>query len=212
MEALLIIDMLNDFVLPGASLEVPGTRRILPVIAREIEKAHEAGNPVIYVCDAHDPDDIEFRTFGWPAHAVQGTAGAGIASELKPAEGDIVVTKKSYSSFYNTVLDQTLKRTGADSLRLTGVVTHICILFTAYEAVLRNYPVTVVENGIAGITAEDHEAALRIMRSVLGVRMVRGDREEGEKQPDGNRPGCEKNRMVGRRFALKDADKKMQER
>ncbi|MBF8251353.1 MAG: isochorismatase hydrolase, partial [Deltaproteobacteria bacterium] len=37
--ALVIIDMLNDFVLPGASLEVPDTREIIPNIEREIDKA-----------------------------------------------------------------------------------------------------------------------------------------------------------------------------
>jgi len=49
-----------------------------------------------------------------------------------------------------------------------GCVTHICILFTASDAVLRDYAVTVVENGVAGITKEDHDAALRIMKNVMG--------------------------------------------
>ena len=35
-EALLVIDMLNDFVLPGAPLEVPGTRKIIAAIRRRI--------------------------------------------------------------------------------------------------------------------------------------------------------------------------------
>jgi nicotinamidase-related amidase len=173
MEALLIIDMLNDFVRPGAPLEVPATRNIIPVIRREIDAAHAAGRPVIYVCDAHDADDDEFRKFGWSAHAVQGTAGAEVVEELRPEEGDIVVPKKTYSSFLGTDLEQTLLRLGVDSLRLTGDVTHICILFTAYEGVLRNYPITVVENGVAGIAREDHDAALRIMKNVLGVTLVR---------------------------------------
>jgi nicotinamidase-related amidase len=36
-EALLVIDMLNDFVLEGAPLEVPDTRKVIPAIKREIE-------------------------------------------------------------------------------------------------------------------------------------------------------------------------------
>ena len=182
MEVLLIIDMLNDFVLPGAPLEVPATRSIIPVIQREIEKAHADGRPVVYVCDAHDPDDREFRNFGWPAHAVRGTAGAEIVADLRPAEGDKIIRKNTYSGFMGTELDQTLNSMGAHSIRLTGGVTHICILFTAYESILRNYPVTVVENGIAGITREDSEAALRIMKNVLGVRIVRTEIEEDKKK------------------------------
>jgi nicotinamidase-related amidase len=174
-EALLIIDMLNDFVLAGAPLEVPNTRTIIPVIRNEIDKAHAVGNPVIYVCDAHEPDDKEFRKFGWPAHAVKGTKGAEIIEELKPAGDDIVIRKKTYSGFFGTILDATLKRLGVDALRLTGDVTNICVLFTASDAVLRDYAVTVVENGVAGLAREDHEAALRIMKNVLGAQLLKAE-------------------------------------
>lgn len=177
-EALLIIDMLNDFVLPGAPLEVPGTGTIIPVVRNEIDKAHAVGHPVLFLCNAHEPDDREFRKFGWPPHAVKGTKGAEVVEELKPAAGDIIIRKKTYSSFYGTTLDAALKRLDVDSLRLTGVVTHICILFTAYESQLRDYSVTVVEDGVAGIAKEDHDAALRIMKNVLGVKVVKAEEKE----------------------------------
>ena len=181
-EALLVCDMLNDFVLPGASLEVPDARTMIPVIRKEIDKAHAVGNPVVYVCDAHEPDDKEFRKFGWPAHAVRGTQGAAVIEELTPTEEDIIIHKKTYSGFYGTILDATLRRLDVDSLRITGLVTHICVLFTASEAVLRDYAVTVVENGVADLTREDHEAALRIMKNVLGVQIRKAEPEnEGRK-------------------------------
>lgn len=168
-EALLILDMLNDFVLPGAPLEVPETRRVIPAIKREIQLARQAGNPVIYVCDAHAADDREFSKFGWPAHAVKGTKGSNVVDELMPGAGDIIIEKTSYAGFYRTRLDDILKDLGVGSLRLAGTVTHICVLFTAYDAVVRDYAVTVVEDGVAGLAKEDHDAALRIMKNVLGV-------------------------------------------
>ncbi len=170
-EALLVIDMLNDFVLEGAPLEVPETRKIIPVIKREIEKARAEGRPVIYICDSHDPDDREFRKMGWPPHAVKGTEGAKVVKELEPAEGDIIIEKTTYSGFYNTRLDEVLKSLGVDSLRLTGCVTHICVMFTASDASLRGYDVTVVKDGVAGLSKEDHEAGLRIMKNVMGVKI-----------------------------------------
>ncbi len=179
MSSLLVIDMLNDFVLPGAPLQVPGTRKIIPIIKKEIERAHREGFPVIYICDAHAPDDKEFRKFGWPAHAVKGTAGAEVVEELKPSERDIVITKATYSGFYGTNLDETLKRLGVDSLRMTGDVTHICVLFTASDAVLRDYRVTVVEDAVAGLSREDHEAALRIMKTVMGVNIIKSTEKVG---------------------------------
>jgi nicotinamidase/pyrazinamidase len=181
-EALLVIDMVNDFVLPGAPLEVPETRKIIQVIRQEIERARSAGSPVIFVCDAHAPDDKEFSKFGWRVHAVKGTKGAEIIAELTPAQGDIVIHKTTYSGFFGTDLDNNLKMLGVASLRLTGDVTHICILFTAADAVLRDYAVTVVEDGVAGISREDHEAALRIMKNVLGASIVQsGTAESGRK-------------------------------
>lgn len=170
-EALLIIDMLNDFVRPGAPLEVPETRKIINNIRREADAARAAGNPVIYVCDTHDRDDKEFSKFGWPPHAVKGTPGAGIIEELAPQEGDIVIPKTTYSAFYGTVLGAMLRSLDVKGLRLTGCVTHICIMFTASDAVLRDYPVTVVADSVAGITKEDHDAALRIMKNVMGVKI-----------------------------------------
>jgi nicotinamidase-related amidase len=181
-EALLIIDMLNDFVLAGAPLEVPDTRTIIPTIKDEVAKARTAGNPVIYLCDAHEPDDKEFTKFGWPAHAVKGTRGAEVVDELKPGTEDIVIQKTTYSGFYGTHLDETLKRLGVDSLRLTGDVTHICVMFTASDAVLRDYDVTVVEDGVAGLSREDHDAALRIMKNVMAVKITKsGTKAAGSK-------------------------------
>lgn len=176
-DALLVIDMLNDFILPGAPLEVPEARKIIPAVRRELDRAHSAGYPVIYLCDAHAPDDKEFSKFGWPAHAVKGTRGAEVVDELKPAAQDIVIPKKTYSGFFGTSLDETLRRLGVDSLRLTGDVVNICILFTASDAVLRDYLVTVVEDGVAGLAQEDFDAALRIMKNVLGVELVKSGSE-----------------------------------
>lgn len=171
-EALLIIDMLNDFVLEGSPLEVPDTRKVIPAIKREIADAKKEGRPVIYICDAHERNDKEFSKFGWPRHAVKGTKGAEVVDELKPQNDDIVIEKTTYSGFYNTRLDETLKKLGIESLRLTGCVTHICVLFTASDAVLRDYKVRIVQDGIAGLTKEDHDAALRIMKNVLGVEII----------------------------------------
>lgn len=170
--ALLVIDMLNDFVLEGAPLEVPRTREVISTIKDEITAARKRGDRVIFICDNHAPDDEEFKRFNWPPHAVEGTRGAEVIDELRPEENDIIVKKTTYSGFYNTNLNDILKEKGIGKLRLTGCVTHICVLFTASDAVLRGYDVEVVEKGVAGLTEEDHEAALRIMKNVLGAEIV----------------------------------------
>ncbi|MBM2838288.1 MAG: isochorismatase hydrolase [Deltaproteobacteria bacterium] len=168
--ALVIIDMLNDFVLPGASLEVPDTREIIPNIEREIDKARGKGYPVIYVCDSHAPDDREFQI--WPRHCVKGTKGAQVVDELKPEPKDIVVEKTTYSGFFNTRLEEVLKSLGTTELIITGCVTNICILYTSSDAVLIGFSVTVLKDCVAGLNKEDHEFALRQMEKVLKVNLV----------------------------------------
>lgn len=172
-EALLVIDMLNDFTRDGAPLQVPGNKKIIPAIRREIDRARESKKtPVIYICDSHAPDDKEFAKFGWPPHAVKGTEGAEVIPELAPQKSDIVIEKAHYSGFFHTKLQEVLDVFGVDALRLTGCLTRVCVLFTAYEAVSLDYDVTVVEDAVADVSAEDHEAALRIMKEVLKVKVA----------------------------------------
>lgn len=172
-KALLVIDMLSDFVRPGAPLEVPETRRILPALRRRIARARADGELVVYVCDSHRRDDPEFARMGWPPHAVAGTPGAAVAEEIAPEPGDAVVEKKTYSGFHRTALQSVLKRHGVRALSLSGCVTNICVLYTAADAAMRGYDVTVDESLVAGLSPEAHAFALDQMEKVLGVRIVR---------------------------------------
>ena len=170
--ALLVIDMLNDFVLEGAPLEVPSIRKIISAIKGEIEKAREKGIPVIYICDSHDENDPEFDRLGWPPHAIAGSKGAQVIEELKPLPEDKAITKKGYSGFFRTSLEEVLKEAEISELLLTGCVTNICVLYTVADAVQRGYKVKVLKNCIAGLSLEEHEFGLRQMREVLGAELV----------------------------------------
>ena len=170
-DALLIIDMLNDFVQPGAPLEVPETRTIIKAIQKQASKARAEKRAVIYICDAHAPDDPEFSRMNWPAHAVRGTSGAEVIAELAPEEMDPVIEKTGYSGFHQTGLEGLLQSLKVDHLTLTGCVTNICILFTAYDAVIRGYDVTVPTDCVANLDAEDGAFALKQMSEVLGVNV-----------------------------------------
>lgn len=170
-KALLVIDMLNDFVLPGAPLEVPRTREILPRLAQRLAAARKAGVPVIYVCDAHRPDDREFERMGWPPHAVAGTPGAEVVADLAPQAGEAVVVKQTYSGFYATELENLLQELGVEELVLTGCVTNICILYTAADAVMRGYRVEVPVDAVADLDPEAGAFALQQLRQVLGVTL-----------------------------------------
>ena len=173
-EALVIIDMLNDFVRSGAPLEVPRARKILKPLEKRLARARRDGVPVIFVCDAHAEDDPEFKKMGWPPHAVKGTEGARVVQDLAPEEGEPVIEKTTYSGFFRTDLDATLNRLGVDHLILTGCVTNICIQYTAADAVMHGYKVTVPVDCVADLNPEEGEHALEQMEHILGVHVERG--------------------------------------
>ena len=170
--ALLIIDMLNDFVDPKGSLRVPDAEGVVPFISRELAAARAAGGLAVFLCDAHAEDDPEFRRMGWPAHAVRGTWGAQVVPALAPGPGEAVAEKSTYSGFYGTRLAEVLEGARIDTVRLCGCVTNICVLYTAADAAMRGYDVEVVADAVAGLAAEDHQFALRQMKEVLGARLV----------------------------------------
>jgi len=168
--ALLIIDMLNDFVKEGGALVVPAAAGIIPHIEVELKKAREAKIPVIYVDDSHSSDDTEFES--WPRHAVEGTWGAEVVKELAPFEGEHVVSKRRYSGFFGTRLDSLLRELGVKIIILTGTATNICVYSTALDAFMRGYEVIVIRNCVAGLTKEDHDTALRWMKEFLGAKII----------------------------------------
>lgn len=167
--ALVVIDMINDFVSEGGTLVVPAARDIIPCVKREIEKARAEGYPVIYLTDNHKPDDPEFKQF--PAHAVKGTWGAQVIDELKPKEGEPVLAKRRFSGFYGTELDLYLHELGVKTLILTGTLTNICVLYTAADARNRAYDVMVKPDCVASLSKETDEIFLAHMKNVLGVEI-----------------------------------------
>lgn len=170
-EALIVIDMLNDFVCPEGSLYVGETvRKIIPEIQKKIAHARQEGRHVIYVCDNHDADDDEFKMF--PKHCVAGERGGEINKDLRPAPGDAIVYKKRYSAFFGTNFDEVLKEKNVDSLELCGVCTNICVLYTSADARMRGYDVTVDRRCVDSYDHAAHEFALKEMDRVLGVKVI----------------------------------------
>jgi len=169
-KALIIVDMLNDFVQEGAPLKVPEIESIIGPIKREIRKAHIENYPVIYICDSHDCDDREFKLY--PPHAVENTNGSEIIDELKPEIKDLVIKKKTLSSFYNTGLEKALKEKQVEEIILTGCVANICIYFAAFEAVIRGLRVSVVLDAIMGLNRRDYDIAVEQMKKVLKINLI----------------------------------------
>jgi nicotinamidase-related amidase len=172
MKALLIVDMLNDFVEDWGALKVKGAKEIIPYINALKEKFGKEGDPVIYICDSHDKNDPEFKI--WPAHCVEGTKGAEIINELKPDKKDYVIKKKTYSGFFGTNLKELLDELKVDTVYITGVAMNICVHYTAADARMNGFKVIVPLRGVKGLTEEDEDYMRKQFKNILNVKLIIG--------------------------------------
>lgn len=162
--------MLNDFIKQDGTLVVPGAERIIPKLREILDEARRAAVPVIYVADAHLPDDSEFEV--WPSHALQDEWGGEVIEELAPLKGDFVIRKRRYSAFFGTDLDLLLRERGLLHLYLTGVLTNICIYATALDAGMRGYGVSVFRDGVASLSVETDRFVFLQLTEVLRAELI----------------------------------------
>ncbi len=91
---------------------------------------------------------------------------------MAPREGDFQVYKRRYSAFFGTDLDLTLRELGVTELELVGVCTQICVLYTAADARMLNYNITVRKECVASFDEDAHAFALKEMEKTLGVKVL----------------------------------------
>ncbi len=171
-KAVLIVDMLNDFV--TGDLKCERARHIVPNLEKLIESARKHNIPVIYCNDAHYPEDFEVIE-KWGKHAMKGTKGAEVIPELKPTEKDYVIEKRAYSSFYETGIDPLLKSLykgeGIRSVILGGLHTNICVRHTAADAFFRGYKIIIAQDCVEAFTQEDHKQGLKYLEYVYNAKI-----------------------------------------
>ena len=187
--ALLVIDMQHGFLDPGASLEVPKGREIIPNISSLIEACRHAGARVVFTefvysplipClrgDPFGPEHLPTKSqqatgFGRPssncligADPGQGPESAATVGELAPLDGELVIQAHTYDKFYGTSLDLALRSWHIDRLIVTGVTTDVCVNSTILSAANRNYRVIAVPDGMATIHDHIHQACLDIWQN-----------------------------------------------
>lgn len=170
--AVVVVDMQNDFVMPGGSLVVPAAAATVSAIQRLLHVARAAGARVAYTQDTHFEGDLEWNI--WPEHCRQGTWGWQIVDALQPAPGDLVEQKSRYDGFYGTSLDHYLSRVWkVQHLVIVGTVASICVLHTAASAALRWFHVVGPADGMSSLTTFDQALALRQISWLYAGEVVR---------------------------------------
>lgn len=174
-QALIVVDMQNGFLRQG-NLASPRCGAVLPAVLAEVEAALDLGCHVIFTADTHEPDDREFETF--PVHCVRGTAEADLVDELTgylDRERVHTVAKRRYSALFETELEGLLHRYRIGAVRICGVCTDICVMYTTADLRNRDIAVTVPAAATATFDAPGHPgdevqaASLAHLRGILGA-------------------------------------------
>lgn len=176
--AVLIIDMQNDFVKPGAILCVAGAEPTIPAIKDLADHARKNGWKVIHVIRAHDKDGINVDapriplfTDGKTGYCVPGTEGGEIVKELTPEPGDYVITKTRNSGFFQTNLDMVLRRLGVKTVILAGTQYPNCVRGTAADAMSYDYETVICTDACSAKTPEVAEANIFDMKN-MGIKCI----------------------------------------
>jgi nicotinamidase/pyrazinamidase len=170
--AVLVSDMLRGFFEAGCPLYCGGrTRRIIPNIQRLLEKELACGSKIFFVCDHHSADDPEFSMF--PPHCIAGSFESEVIPELSRFKAEII-PKTTFSAFFNTALEEKLRRFKPEKLIVCGVCTNICVLYAVADARVRGFEVEVPVDCVASFDEKGHRYALEHMEKVLGAKLVTG--------------------------------------
>ncbi len=170
-DALLIVDVQNDFC-PTGALAVPQGDRVVPVLNEYAARFHGLGLPVYASRDWHPERTRHFAAMGgpWPRHCVAGTPGAAFHPELRLPEGTLVLSKGTdpnddgYSAFEAVAedghgLSEALKARGVDRLYVGGLATDYCVRATVRDAVARGIRPVVLLDAVQGIDVRQGDEA-----------------------------------------------------
>lgn len=186
--ALVVIDMQRGFIDPGAALEVPPAREIVPNLVRLIEACRSTAVPVIFTefvyaesvpCLRGNPFGPEHLPaapgqptgFGLPSGnclvgpaPTRGVNSAETIAELAPRPDELVIRGHTYDKFLGTPLDLALRSRDIRWLILTGILTDVCVNCTLMTAANLDYRVTAVTDGVATLWPEIQDACFAVWR------------------------------------------------
>ena len=201
MNALILVDIQNDF-LPGGALPVADGDRIVPIVNRllpafEMVVATKDWHPANHGSfAANHPgkkpgDTIELNGLPqtlWPVHCVQNTPGAAFAPGFDTLRVRQVFRKgtdagiDSYSGFFDnghrkaTGLGEFLKARQVEEVFIAGLATDYCVKFTALDAISLGFKTRLVEHACRGVNLKPGDATRAIEElKQAGVVIVRSE-------------------------------------
>ncbi|MEU5884773.1 isochorismatase family cysteine hydrolase [Spirillospora sp. NPDC047279] len=170
--AVIVTDMLNPYRHEDAGLLQESVARIVDPLSALIRRASESDESevlLVYVNDNHG--DFSATRDDLVAAARKGER-PDLVEPLVPSPDCVFLPKVRHSAFYGTPLEYVLSRAGVEKVVLTGQVTEQCILYTALDAYVRHFSISVPRDAVACIDPELGQAALRMMERNMRAEIV----------------------------------------
>lgn len=171
--ALVVIDMQAFFTSPGAPLEIPVAREIIPAINRCAAGLRAAGGSVAWVVTELGGGDRDWTSYfavtnpGARGEAARAGLRAGsplvaLAEGLDAHAGDIHTTKDRFSAFLPgaSALPGLLRARGIDTVLIAGTLTNVCCDTSARDAMMEDFRVVMLSDANATRSDAEHNAAL----------------------------------------------------
>jgi ureidoacrylate peracid hydrolase len=171
--AFVVVDMQNYFMKQGFQGEVPMAREIVPNVNRFAAAVRGLGGHVVWIKNAtndtreswsvlHDWLMVPERRDRRYASMDMGHEGHALWPELEARPEDAQIVKKRYSAFIqgSSEIEAYLRGRGIDTLLIGGTATNVCCESTARDAMMLNFKVVMVADGLATHTDEEHNATL----------------------------------------------------
>jgi ureidoacrylate peracid hydrolase len=198
--AVIVVDMQNDFGSKGgmfdrAGLDISMIQATVRPTSKVLVAARNAEIPIVYLKMAFRPNLSDLGTVDSPNRtrhlhfgvgqkmsAPDGTEGrflvrdtwnTDVISELKPETEDRIVYKHRFSGFFETELDNVLRRRGTKYLIVTGCTTSVCVESTVRDAMFRDYSCVLLADCMgepigSDLPRSNHEASLLTMQMLFG--------------------------------------------
>jgi len=184
--AIVVVDMLYDFIdgtLACLNAEDAVEHTVSFIKANE---NHTWGNPpVLFIRDCHPSNHCSFKSMGgdWPEHCVEGTHGAQIHEKLLGFVNEDLTffkgkdpSKEQYSgaeglNAASQTLVDVLNILDCENIYVCGIATEFCVLNTVEDLLKAGFAVTVLQDCLAYVSKDGHDAALKEMKK-SGAKIV----------------------------------------
>lgn len=198
--AVIVVDMQNDFCSKGGmfdrgGIDISTVGKAVGPTRKVLLAARDGAIKIVYLKmgfrpdlsdlgETESPNRVRHLHFGvgqtctapdgrQGRFLIRDTWNTDVIEELRPQAEDVVLYKHRFSGFYQTELDDALRKLGIRNLIFTGCTTSVCVDSTIRDAMFRDYRCVLLADcagePIGGdLARSNHEASVLTIQTLFG--------------------------------------------